>query len=218
MRLRPVLALAACTALAAGTGVAAAAPMPVCNLVTDKAGDTNLYPVGGVTSDALDITSVDVASDKRTVTAVIRVKKLALTDPKAPTGMTWGATFVVSGITLGLSGHTGPTGAPLFYASYTDPTTGGSIYAAPVSGTFDLAKNEVRMSAASATFARQATIKAGKTKLTEIGAVTGTEVLIPLPAGPFGNTLFSDSEFPADEATGGKDYLAGTASCVTVGK
>ncbi len=217
---RPVLALALCAGLAGVTGLssASAAPKPVCKLVTDPAGDTVVYPVAGQTSDAMDIVSMDVATSKRIVTAVVRVKKLAMTDVHAPTGMSWSANFVASGITLSLSAHTGPAGTPLFYASYDDPTVGGSIYAAPVEGVFDLAKNEIRMSASVSTFAGEAAITPGKTKLTDLSATTGAEVLIPLPVGSFGNTLFSTTVGTADTASGGKDYLAGTASCVAVGK
>lgn len=212
------LAVAAVTCLT-GVASATAAGKPVCNLVVDKTGDTSVYPAGGLTSDALDITSVDVATNKRTMTAVIRVKKLAATSAAAPSGQQWQVGFSAGGVDFGVSAHANAAGSILYYAYYSDATTNsGSIYSAPVTGVFDTAKSEIRMTTALTTFDRQTPIASGKTKLTGISGTTGAEILIPEPSGRFGNTLFSYAPFEADVTEGGKDYLAGTASCVPVGK
>lgn len=202
-----------------GLANASAAAKPACNLVTDKAGDTSVYPAGGLTSDALDITSVDLATNKRSLTAVIRVKKLAATSAAAPSGQQWQVGFNAGGVDFGVSAHANAAGSVLYYAFYSDPTTNsGSIYSATVTGVFDMAKSEIRMTTPLTTFAGEASIASGKTKITGISGQTGAEILIPEPSGRFGNTLFSYAPFEADLADGGKDYLAGSASCVAVGK
>ncbi len=219
MRLRPVLALAACTALAAGTGVAAAAaPKPVCNLVTDKAGDTSVLPGGVVTDDAMDITSVDVATDKKRITTVIRVKKLAARSASAPTGTLWQVNFTANDIVFSMSAHAYATGEITYTSSYAT-TASGSLYAGGTTGVFDLKKSEIRMTAPLTLFAGQASIKPGKTVISALGGNTGAEIVVPdSPNRTFGSPILTYAPFEADVTSGGKDYKAGTASCVTVGK
>ena len=220
-RLRPALATGVVLALAA-TGVASAAaksaaPKPVCNLVVDPAGDSSVYPAGGVQDDALDITSVDLATDKTNITGVIRVKKLATSSPNAPTGMNWTVNFTVDGTVFSMAGHATAAGTTVFDTAY-QTTTGGSLYGPGTTGVFDTAKNEVRITAPLSLFSAQADIRSGKTKITDINGRTGGEILVPDPSGTFGPTIFSDSEFDADSTSNGPTYLAGTPSCVVVGK
>ena len=84
--LRTALALTAVAsvALAGGAAAAPAKAKPVCNLITDPAGDTT------GPSTALDIVSGDVASNGKTFTAVIRLAALAESDLSSPTGIAWG--------------------------------------------------------------------------------------------------------------------------------
>jgi hypothetical protein len=219
-RLRSALGLGLLVAVAS-TGVASAAgktaAKPVCNLVSDAAGDTSVYPAGGVKDDALDITSVDVASDKSSITGVIRVKKLAASSTNAPTGMNWTVNFSADGTEFSLAGHATVTGAIIFDTAYAG-ATGGSLYGPGTTGVFDTTKNEVRITAPLSMLSPQADIRAGKTKITGIAGRTGGEVLVPDATGTFGPTLASDSEFAADTTEGGAGYLAGTRSCVAVGK
>jgi hypothetical protein len=200
----------------ASTGVASAAAKkaapPVCNLVTDAAGDATIDPAGAAADDALDVVSVDVASDKANITAVIRVKKLEKSSAR-----NWTAVFSADGTDFSLAGHITAAGTEVFDASYA-AATGGSIYGPGTTGVFDVAKNEVRITAPLSLLSEQATIKPGKTKVTGIGATTGAEFLVADGRGTFGPTLFSYSPISADETDAGKDYLAGSASCVAVGK
>ncbi len=213
------LAVGVSLVVAGQAGAAAKKPKiePACHLVADPAGDTSVYPAVGLTEDALDITSVDVASDKNAITGVIRVKKLAKSSSNAPMGMNWSVTFDGGGTVFTLAGHSTATGAVVFDTSYAS-TAGGSIYGPGTTGVFDTAKNEVRITAPLSLMSKQADIVAGKTKITSIGGTTGPEVLVPDPTGVFGSTIFSDSPSTADSTTGGKDYLAGSPSCVVVGK
>jgi hypothetical protein len=71
-------------ALAGGAVAAPTKAAPVCNLITDPAGDTT------GPSTALDIVSGDVASNGKTLTAVIRLAALAESDVSSPTGIAWG--------------------------------------------------------------------------------------------------------------------------------
>ena len=221
VRLRPALALGLMVAVAS-TGVASAAakkavPKPVCNLVSDAAGDTAVYPAGDIKDDAMDVTSVDLASDKTSITGVIRVKKLAASSTNAPTGMSWTVNFSADGTDFSLAGHATVTGDVIFDTAYAG-ATGGSLYGPGTTGVFDTAKNEVRITAPLSMLSAQADLRAGKTKITGIAGRTGSEVLVPDVTGTFGPTLLSDSEFAADTTEGGAGYLAGTPSCVAVGK
>ena len=212
-RLRPALALGVATvALFGGVASAKSAPAPVCNLVTDPAGDASVDPAGAAADDGLDVVSVDIASDKNNITAVIRVKKL---DTSA--ARNWTAVFSADGTDFSLAGHITAAGTQVFDAAYAG-ATGGSIYGPGTTGVFDTAKNEVRITAPLSLLSEQATIKPGKTKVTGIGATTGAELLVPDVSGTFGPTLFSYSPINADTTDAGKDYLAGSASCVAVGK
>ena len=221
--------LATCTALAGSllvVGTGHAAVKPVCNLVTDAAGDAkqvNAQPPvpattlpAGSSDDAFDITSLDVATDKSVVTGVIRVKALSASSQYAPMGSSWFVSFAVDGATLTLGAHASATGTITYDGSYAS-ATGGSLYPGALTGAFDKVKNEVRITAPLSLFAAQATIKSG-TKLTAISGAAGQEVAVPEATGAFGGgTFFSDAN-STDNAGGGQDYVAGTKSCVIPGK
>lgn len=218
---RPALCLAVAGSLLAGGAANAAArkpaPKPVCNLVTDPAGDGKATPAGGGNDAAIDIKSLDVASDKQNITGVLRLNKLSPKSSNAPTGMTWSISFTVDGTVFSMAGHASATGATTFDTAY-QSKTGGSIYGAGTTGVFDTAHNEVRITAPLSLFAKQADIKLG-TAITDINGSTGPEVLLPDATGVFGGgTVFSDSPWSSDTASGGKDYKGGTKSCVVVGK
>src|SRR4051812_4356897 len=144
----------------ASAGVASAktaAPAPVCNLVTDPAGDASVDPAGAAADEALDVVSVDVASDKNNITAVLRVKKLAKSSAR-----NWTAVFSAEGTDFSLAGHITAAGTEVFDAAYAG-ATGGSIYGPGTTGVFDTVKNEVRITAPLSLLSAQATIKPGKT-------------------------------------------------------
>lgn len=90
MRARAVLVAAALlstavTGLASEASAAKAKPKPICNNVTDVAGDVAAYGDTGPTpDDTLDLLSADIGANTRGVTAVIRVKKLAVPAPTSP--------------------------------------------------------------------------------------------------------------------------------------
>ena len=216
--------LATCAALSGSllvvtTSHAATKPKPVCNLVTDPPGDAALIgsPSPDPSNDSFDITSVDVASDKTNVTAVIRVKALKATSSVAPTGMVWAATFAAEGATFTLQANASATGAITFDGSYKS-TASNSLYGAGITGFFDTTKNEVRITAPLSLISAQSQLSAG-TPITAIGARTAQQVLVTDVTGARGGgTQLSYAPLSVDATDPGQDYKAGTPSCVIPGK
>lgn len=208
-RLLRTLTVAGSLGLVAGAGLAGAAPKPVCNLVTDATGDGTGFVMTDMdylpNDPNLDLVSGDVATKGRTVTAVIRTAELALSDPAAPTGRAHYANFTVGGTTLYLSAALNGSGAATYSAGYLDTTRQGL---GAVTGTIDVAKKEVRISAPVSIFAAQAKIKDG-TKIMDLNLLAQRYV---------GDRAVVGATPSADEATGGKTYTAGAPSCVAVGK
>jgi hypothetical protein len=211
--------LATCAALAGSllvVGTSHAAAKPVCNLVTDPVGDANLVGPDPST-DALDITSVDVASDKTNVTAVLRVKALKATSSSAPIGIVWAVKFTADGAAITLQANADASGTVSFDGSYKSATN-NSLYGAGVTGVFDTVKNEVRITAPLALISGQTALKAG-TAVTAISGRTAPQVRISDVSGAKGGgTLFSYAPLSIDATDPGLDYKAGTASCVIPGK
>lgn len=211
--LRPVLALAVCASVVAG-GAAVAAPKkpavkPACNLVVDVKGDGT----GFVFTDAsylpndanLDLISGDIASNAKTVTAVIRTDALTLSDSSSPTGRAYYANFTVGEVALHLSAALDGSGEATYSAGFTE-TRRKSLGEA--TGVIDVAKKEIRISAPLSIFAEKAAIKPG-TKITDLNLLAQRYV---------GNRSVGGVTPSADAAEGGKTYVAGAPSCVAVGK
>jgi hypothetical protein len=217
---RPALCLAlAASVVASGAANAAAkkpAPKPVCNLLVDSPTDSKGTPASG-SDKAMEITSVDIASDKNVITGVLRLAGLSATSSNAPTGMNWSVSFTAGDNSFSLAAHAGPTGTLSYDAAYSAPT-GGSIYGDGVTGAFDVAKKEIRVTAPLSLLAPQTDIKVGS-KITDLAAGTGQEILVPDATKVLGGgTIFSDAYGNVDTAEGGKTYVAGAKSCVTPGK
>jgi hypothetical protein len=207
-KLRPVLALGVCAALAAATGVAAAAPSPkpVCNLLTDAKGDG--YPTtaaeAGPSDDALDILSADVATNAKQLTAVLRLSKAATSADSAPTGFRFLVLFTTPGsddpVYLSAASTPGLGETYSFGTDAADGLTDGG----EATGVFDAAKNEVRITASLSDLSSVAGKLKPGTKLTGLNANSSRD--------------FQAVITYADRAEGGKTYVAGTPSCVAVGK
>ena len=197
---RPALTLALVAGLSGFGGLSAAqAAPPVCNLITDPAGDAT-----GPTQ-TLDVVSGDIASDKKRITAVIRMANLAETDPTSPTGLSWGLEFNAAGTDL-----------PYFILAQRD-TRGavgysfGSVDGNSLTvlgggtGVIDIAKKEVRI----------------HVKATDLRIKPGTELTNLLAQGRrfigapgLGLYLGTDSSDPLTS----KPYVMGAPSCVKPGK
>lgn len=206
--LRPALA-AGLLGVLATAGLAGAAPAkPSCNLVQDVKGDGTGFVFTDqdyLPNDAnLDLVSGDIATDAKTITAVIRTDALALSDPNSPTGRAYYANFAVAGKQLYLAVRLDATGAGTFSGGYIENTRQGLGAA---TGVVDVEKKEVRISAPLSLFASQAVIKPG-TKIADLNLLAQRYIGV---AGPGATPS-------ADEAVGGKVYTAGSTSCVVVGK
>lgn len=198
-RLRTAFALTAAATVAFGGAAAAAPAKPVCNLIADGTGDVT------APSANLDIVSADVASDAKKLTAVIRVAKLASSDGTAPTGVAYNFRFMLPGSTvryyLLASAEPSTIGGTTF--EFGTIETGNALTPlGDATGTFDLAKSEVRITAP--TSFGSVKIKPG-TKLVSLQALTQRRFVVLLSGAD--STVIDES----------KSYTAGTASCVKPG-
>lgn len=210
---RPVICLALAASLAA-VGVAGAAtrpkPKPVCNLLTDAAGDANSFLVANPglpvppSDDYLDVLSGDIATDARTLTAVLRMKAVG-SDATAPTGSTVYFNFFVGDAQYFVNAVLdGSGGATYNYGDFTG--TSGRKTLGVATGFIDPAKKEIHISVPVSAF--PASIKSG-TKITQLTAL-GQRFFGTAAAGGLTPT--------ADEAASAKTYVAGSLSCVKPGK
>lgn len=211
VRFRPFLAVGVCAALAAATGVAtAAAPKakPVCNLITDDKGDA-----GVVTAQpSMDILSADIASDKKTVTAVFRLAgPPTAPNPEAPGGTDYYFSFTTSDASDPQFLHVSvpPAGAPTFATGQTTSVGGQNTStddADPATGS--IVGSVVTVSAPTSAFGGRISLKPGR-KLLGLTADVYAQIGVPGVGGLLEN---------ADTAAASKPYVAGTASCVVPGK
>jgi hypothetical protein len=186
----------------------------VCNLVTDATGDTFAHNsqeavhTYGPQEDSLDIRSVDLASDSKWVTGVVRLVNLGAKAATAPYGSAYEVEWQIPDAGLKvfyLSAVTDPNGAT-YEAGWLDPTASTLHHIADAKGTFDLAKNEVRISAPVGVFAGY-------------GKGMGPGLTLSL-TGMYQNTSRNAGGVLifADTATASTKYITGTTSCVTPGR
>lgn len=204
--------LAASTFASAASGAAR-----TCNLVVDRTGD-QVHPLSDtgvqLMSDDLDVVGADVATSRKYVTGVIRLVSLRETDLDAPTGRAYAVAFTVGGHRYSMRATYGPDG---YSASAWDEDTGTGIGDAAV--VFDHAKREVRLTTWAATFG----IVPGS-RLSQIGVVTGQRYGtnggrgVSAGVGPGVWAGGGGMTQETDYATGSRDYVAGTPSCVTAGR
>ena len=206
MRLvRPAVAIAVGASLVvAGAAGAVTKPKPVCNLVKDDAGDASVQPPLP-SDDSLDIVSGDVASNAKSVTAVLRLKSLGATSPYSVTGRNYYMQFDVPGAAnpVYFSAESDATGTAYHWGDL-ETTNGLPTYTpkGDATGVTDVAKNEIRITVSVSDLAALGKTKPGN-KLSALHAST-TAVL---------GVLVAD----VDTADGTKAYLAGAPSCVKPG-
>jgi hypothetical protein len=226
MRTRAIGALAIVAALAgtATTQVANAAKVkPVCNLITDPKGDSNLDGVPG--EGTVDIVSADIASNAKTLTAVVRLADLQNPDPESPLGLAYYLEFNVPGSSAVwfLTARLYPTGNHFFFGYQgPDPLLPlNTLYATDaVTGVVDTAKKEIRVSAPLSVVNKSVKVHSG-VKLSGLVAsaykVLGQGLVPSQNVGPGRLPLGGLSE-TYDTAPSSKIYVMGTPSCVAVGK
>lgn len=208
--LRTALAtsLVATVALAGG---AAAAPKPVCNLMSDPKGDASFLDT--LPNDrSLDIVSADVASDAKTLTGVLRVDAFSAVSPTSPLGRGYYVMFNApkAEFPIYLNVQITPDVTRFAWGTRETLASGNGSYVrkGEATGVIDAAKNELRISVPLADVAAVTKLTPG-TKLTALTAST-TSVIGTSASGGLVATV--------DDAAGSKAYLVGTPSCVAPGK
>lgn len=211
MKTRAVLALSAILAsgLAAGADAAVKKPKPVppvCNLVSDAKGDATAFAVlasGAPNEPGLDIISADIATDAKTLTAVLRLDGDPAALSTSPNGGAWYFVFETPGGKYYTFARSTKSLTAFGVGGY-DATTGQRATIGSGSGTIDSAKKEVRVSVP---LSLVPGLKPG-VKITGIAPYTQREF-----------TANGGGATPtADTAEGSKSYTAGAKSCVTPGK
>ena len=219
--------LAALVAAVAPVADAAPKPKPACMTITDPKGDTfavrsqDQQGAYGPQEDALDITSADLASDGKVVTAVIRLAKLSRAIQTSPQGFTVGIDFRigVSDSVVRLQGVLVQGGdrfevaSKAFDALPNTPMT----FVGDATGVVDEKAGEVRIHAPAAMLEPYGPVKAGA-KLTPNEAESATAARgVPAITTTPGQPMSTRGPF-ADIAAAGKFVLVGAPSCVKPGK
>ena len=230
VQLRLVLVpLAVVSALVAPSAQAAPAKAkPTCKTIIDPAGDTfaarsqDAQGAYGPQEDALDIVSGDLASDGKTVTAVVRLKTLSRAIQTSPTGLTVGLDFLIGDSTsvVRLQAVLVNGSADRFEVSSKAadavPNT-PSTYVGEVKGVVDAKKNEIRIHAPAALLAPYGAVKPGvKLFPNEAESATASRGVPAITTTP-GQPMTTRGPF-ADIAAGGAAVVVGAPSCVVPGK
>jgi hypothetical protein len=217
---RPVLCLALVASVtAAGAAGAVTKPKPkplkpVCNLVTDPAGDaTPQAPLPN--DDSLDILSADIASDAKSFTAVIRVKNVAA-QGLSQLGSDLQVDFDLAGAeaTVWMGYNNSAYGGQAFqYGVIGKGDAGSTSPTGDAVGIIDTAKNEIRITVPVADMNALGKAKPGA-KVSNI-TVSSSQVagIAPNPSG-----VYAFNSLPVDDASATKSYVAGYPSCVKPGK
>jgi hypothetical protein len=212
VKVRSVLLVAALVA----TGISASADAavrrpPPCKTILDPEGDS-------AHGASLDIVSADIASDRKTVTAVIRLASISKTNPDAPTGQGYYFDFTAGGEAPIFLSYTITPTTESFNYGYVDTATGGGLHRSidAAKGVVDTAKKEIRISAPVGAWTTYGNPKVGS-KITGITLSTYWVVGAYVPNPTNGSSTGGGSLQPADDASG-KTYVAGSPSCVVPGK
>ncbi len=197
---------------------------PACNLIIDEKNDTfalrsqDSAGAFGPQEDALDIVSGDIASDGKVLTAVLRVKKMALTAGSSPAGLSFRVQFTHCGVdedtNLFLSGRSSAGGGTqVFTAGRRAITANVSTKLADAKGVFDVAKSEVRITAPLDVFKSVGGgIKKGtKLQLGDLDQTASRFVAVNPATG-------ADTATFADVTRSVSSYTVGAPSCVVPGK
>jgi hypothetical protein len=227
-RLAPVIAAAVLLTAPNAFGAPAA-----CRLVVDPKGDdrvngdTGSPALDDVYDDSdLDVVSADVATDARNVTTVVRTATLRESDPDSPTGRMYWFSFAVGRQTYTVAATLTVDGRYGVVYRDTQPYQEGGVAGdiGEILGSAvvraDFARSEVRVTAPLTYFAR--TPIGRGTRLTGLRAWTfhqyGTagqrhqvaDRVVMWGAAGYGTGV--------DAASSARTYVAGSASCVAVGR
>ena len=226
--MRRALVLTAVAAVVAAGSPAFAAPpkaKPSCGLVRDPAGDTH-SPVPDKALDAqLDITSADVATDKKNVTVVLRLAELTAADPANPQGRVYEFDFTAQEKNFIVMGSLLPGGNSFgVFISDTRFEEGKSGARAATgigtaTGVVDVVNKEVRMTAPLSVFDPHANLRGGTLYYLSAWTYRANGMSAQPTFEQARIQVTSSFGIGADEAWGRKSYYrAASASCVKVGR
>ncbi len=188
-------------------GASEAATKVPCNLITDDKGDADIQSGQG-NDAALDITSVDIAADAKTMTLVIRVDKASTKSSVFPVG----AIKIQTNFTVNGTGYfASVVSDSAVNGAFGTTGTGSNTILTTPPAVIDTAKNEIRISVPASDFPTP--YKVGDV----VSAITGrTSSAVAVIATPVING--SSGGLGIDSATADVTYKTGTKNCVTVGK
>jgi hypothetical protein len=228
LALVPLVAAGALVAPMAEAAPKAPKAKPACMTITDPKGDTfaarsqDQQGVYGPQEDGLDVVSGDLASDGKTVTAVVRIAALSRAINLSPTGFTAGVDFRIgiSDTVVRLQANIIRNQPDRFEVAARPadavPNT-PSTFVGVVTGVVDEKAGEVRIHAPAAMLDPFGPIKPG-VKLTPNEAESATVARgVPAVTSVPGQPMSSRGPF-ADIAAAGKFILVGAPSCVVPGK
>jgi hypothetical protein len=211
------------SALAVG-GAHAAAPKPTCKVISDVAGDVSVETPGtsAPADDSDDLLWADVASNAKSITAVLHMKGLAYPDPNWLFGRSYSVNFQLKGNDfdeLFLTARTFPEGVQYHLGHRaTLPPLGSSsnVYDAVVTGSIDTAKGEIRITAPMSELAKLGKAPKG-------APLKGLNATVERLAGQgvVGSQTVNGNRIPlggfryaADASDKSKPYALGTPSCL----
>jgi hypothetical protein len=223
--MRRALPLTALVALAMTGTPAFAAPARACLLVKDPAGDTQ-SPAPDRSLDAqLDITSADVATDKKNVTVVLRLAALTAADPANPQGRVYEFDFTAQEKNFIVMGSLLPGGNS--YNVFISDTRfeegkGGARAATGIgsaTGVVDVVAKEVRITAPLTVFDKHANLRGGTLYYLSAWTYRANGMSAQPSLEQAKIEITSSVGVGVDEAWGRKSYYkAGSASCVRPGR
>ena len=182
---------------------------PVCHLVTDPTEDAKT--AAGVNDPSLDIVSADVATNKKSLTAVIRVAKLTVgSDSQSPFGRYWDFKMAVPGASAGqlvVAVSDGPFGVR------DADGLGGKVRLDPATNSIYVTESLKVLAGAF-----HAHIVFGKTRLTQFAASSAAQIQEPAVEGlaALGDPSGAKDSAPSAGVSPAV-YIAGRPSCLKVG-
>lgn len=211
----PRLLVAVAAAVAFALAPSASGAARVCHLVVDAKDDQRIQgnhaPDGVYESPDLEILGGDVASNKRYVTAVLRLASLRDVDTNVPTGRRYTAAFNVGKTRYSMYGVYGADGQN---AGAWNDTKGVGVGGASV--VWDFARGEVRLTAPVRYFGLSNGMKLTSLVLTSQHFFGSGGRSFGGPVGGYYGATGVHST--VDSAAARRDYVAGTPSCVSVAR
>ena len=210
------LALTLVTAVISGPAHSAS----TCPMVTDPAGDASYTGVapGAGPGRSFDIRSVDIGSRGGLLIASVHVDQLRLSDPHATAGLRLNV-FFRSGRHQFMMRAQNNTGGQEF-SVWASPLQQGSSSSSSrlqligdAQGHFDEQRNEIRIVAPMAKFARYERLRAGSV-VTDPLAQTLYGLVFRVDTGQFNLGLYGDGGFTTDHAEGDAKHRIGGRSCI----